>query len=190
MLTLSVGMDWHALEVQWLKELNLHRLIYFDGFFQFVSYSVPYVAWGLPGVLLLVGFLQKRVEFQRKSLLVWISVLIASLINSFLKYIVDRARPFDTYEFIEKLSSGGSPSFPSGHTTDAFALAVALIIAYPRWYVVWPALLWASVVGYTRMSLGVHYPSDVAAGVLIGVGSALLCLKGKECLKRSRHLKL
>lgn len=91
-----------------------------------------------------------------------------------LKYSIDRPRPFETYSFIVKLSDAGSPSFPSGHTSNAFATATSLSLAIPKWYVTAPALLWASAVGYSRMHLGVHYPSDVLVGAAIGAGSAFL----------------
>ena len=69
-------------------------------------------------------------------------------------------------------SSEQSLSFPSGHTSLAFTTATALSLKYPKWYIIAPSYLWASSVGYSRMNLGVHYPSDVVAGALLGAGSA------------------
>jgi membrane-associated phospholipid phosphatase len=66
-------------------------------------------------------------------------------------------------------------SFPSGHTTHAFVLATSVSLVYPEWYIIAPSYIWAGAVGYSRMHLGVHYPSDVWAGALIGSGSAYLC---------------
>jgi membrane-associated phospholipid phosphatase len=45
---------------------------------------------------------------------------------------------------------------------------------YPKWYIIVPSICWAGAVGYSRMHLGVHYPSDVVAGALVGAGSAWL----------------
>ncbi|ULT24063.1 phosphatase PAP2 family protein [Sphingobacterium sp. E70] len=45
--------------------------------------------------------------------------------------------------------------------------------AYSKWYVVAPSLLWAGSVGYSRMYLGVHYPTDVLAGAVLGLGRPL-----------------
>ena len=173
----------HNIEVEILRELNLNRIIEFDGFFQFISNSVSFVAWGLPILLLIIGIVIKRAQIKNGAILLLSSVTISSLISLVLKYVIDRPRPFYSYDFIEKISSGGSPSFPSGHTTEAFAVAVALCIAYPRWYIITPSLLWAMAVGYSRMSLGVHYPSDVLAGVVVGVLSVYLCLKCQNCFK-------
>lgn len=47
-------------------------------------------------------------------------------------------------------------------------------MAYPKWYVIAPAFLWAGSVSYSRMYLGVHYPTDVAAGAALGVGSTFI----------------
>ncbi|HEU4718905.1 MAG TPA: phosphatase PAP2 family protein, partial [Bacteroidia bacterium] len=92
-----------------------------------------------------------------------------------LKYTVNRPRPFVTYPDIIKKTKAGSKSFPSGHTSSAFALATSVSLAYPKWYVIAPSYAWACAVGYSRMRLGAHYPSDVAAGALIGAGCAWGC---------------
>lgn len=168
---------WHATEVEWLRTLNLARPAGWDTFFQFISDSVSYLSWGLPILLIIIALTQKQRFWQIKSVYVLITVALASLLSFIFKHIIDRVRPFEAYDFLEKLSVGGSPSFPSGHTTAAFALAVGLIIAYPKWYIISPAILWAILAGYSRMSLGVHYPSDVLAGILLGVGTAVLVMR-------------
>lgn len=173
----------HNIEVDILREINLNRIIQLDGFFQFISNSVSYVVWGLSILFLLIGIVTKQVQIKNRAIFLLSSVTISSLISLVLKYLIDRPRPFETYDFIDKISSGGSPSFPSGHTTEAFAFAIALCIAYPRWYIIIPSLLWAIAVGYSRISLGVHYPSDVLAGVVVGVLSVYLCFKCQNCFK-------
>jgi membrane-associated phospholipid phosphatase len=56
----------------------------------------------------------------------------------------------------------------------AFATATSLSLVCPKWYVILPSFTYASLMGYSRMYLGVHYPSDVLIGALIGSGSAYL----------------
>lgn len=65
-------------------------------------------------------------------------------------------------------------SFPSGHTASVFALAIFLILAFPyRWYS-WVILLFACMVGYSRIYLSQHFPVDVWAGAMIGSFSGVV----------------
>ena len=112
--------------------------------------------------------------------MVWNSFEIASataingLFTTTIKLSVHRERPFITYpNDITKYSVAGSYSFPSGHTSMAFCTATSISLMYPKWYIIVPAYLWAGSVGYSRMYLGVHYPTDVLAGALIGTGTSI-----------------
>lgn len=98
-----------------------------------------------------------------------------------LKVAVQRARPYNAFSDVvprtpryEGVAAGlSSYSFPSGHAANAFVLATALTVTFPEWYVATPAYAWAASVALSRLWLGVHYPSDVAVGALIGTGLAL-----------------
>jgi undecaprenyl-diphosphatase len=65
-------------------------------------------------------------------------------------------------------------SLPSGHTAAAFLMASLVAHFYPTLGVV--AYIWASCIGCSRVLLGVHYPSDILAGVLLGLGISTISL--------------
>lgn len=172
------------LDIDILRDVNLNRNHSMDETFQFISNSVSPVTIGTPVVLLTTGLLTKDSSLVRKALYSGASVITASIIVTGIKHTVNRVRPYNTYTYLEKESTGGSPSFPSGHTSDAFSLATSLSLANPKWYVIVPSFTWATLVGYSRMDLGVHYPSDVLIGALLGAGSAYLCYKGQKWLMK------
>ncbi|MBN8589005.1 MAG: phosphatase PAP2 family protein [Rhodothermia bacterium] len=97
-----------------------------------------------------------------------------------LKRTIKRFRPYQTmndivfYRGDKDTPTEDSYSMPSGHATLAFALATALSMQHKKWYIVVPAYLWASGVGVSRVWNGVHYPSDVLAGAVLGSGVAYL----------------
>lgn len=188
------------IDINVLRDINLNRNKQLDGVFRGITNSAAPVAIGTPIVLYGIGILTKDSVTTSKSYYIGLTVLTATVLSTALKYSINRPRPFETYPDIEKLTSGGSPSFPSGHTSDAFALATSLAIAYPKWYVIAPSYAWAGAVGYSRMELGVHYPSDVLAGALVGVGSAFVgvylnkllneCIETKKSERKVKELKL
>lgn len=65
-------------------------------------------------------------------------------------------------------------SFPSGHTSAAFMMATVITYFFP--FLMAPLFCWASLVGFSRVVLGVHFPTDTLMGVVLGVSAALLSL--------------
>jgi undecaprenyl-diphosphatase len=160
----------HDIEI--LKEINLNRNKSLDPLFLTITNSAGPLTFGIPILLLIIALTVKNKRLRNKSYYLLLSVFTAVIFTNILKYTIDRPRPFVTYSFIEKVTAGGSPSFPSGHTSDAFVLAMALSLAFPRYWIIFFSFLWAFAMGYSRMSLGVHYPADVLSGASIGIFSA------------------
>jgi undecaprenyl-diphosphatase len=106
--------------------------------------------------------------------------LAASTLSLILKYSIKRARPFITYPDIEKLSEAGSYSFPSGHTAEAFTIAIGALLLFRKKQFSIPILIWAILVAYSRMTLGVHFPSDIIASIVIAL---VICISIKKYLK-------
>lgn len=95
---------------------------------------------------------------------------VSGILTDLIKLIVARPRPIS-------LAAG---SFPSGHTSDAFALATVLAAFYPG--TAWIYWLLAAMVGLSRIALGAHYPLDVVAGAAIGFGVSHIWLKHRRRL--------
>lgn len=105
------------------------------------------------------------------------AIAISGVIGNLgLKPLVARPRPFSTYsDLIPLIASPKDFSFPSGHTLASFAGAVSLFCYYRKTGVA--ALFLAFAIGFSRMYVGVHYPSDVLVGAILGTCFALLSVK-------------
>ena len=109
-------------------------------------------------------------------------------IYSSIKKITDRPRPFEqnnvelrvTHHEAKKLTHNGS--FPSGHAANAFMLAALLTVAKKRLYLVFYCV--ASLVAFSRIYLGVHFPSDVLVGAFVGWGTTKILIS--SCWVRTR----
>ena len=137
-----------------------------------ISNTNDYVNVAIPAGLLVAGIIDHNPDLRQNALYVASSTATTFLLNTLIKKLVKRPRPFISNTRLTAVYQPTSTSFPSGHTSSAFSSATALVRAYPKWYVVAPAFLWSSAVGYSRMYLGVHYPTDVTAGAILGVGTA------------------
>jgi membrane-associated phospholipid phosphatase len=169
-------------DINLLHNINSNGSIFLDNTCRGLSKSVTPVLIAEPLGVFMYGLVKKDSVLKGSSYVICASLLAAGIISTGLKYTVNRERPFATYSFITKKIEAGSPSFPSGHTSGAFSVATSLSLAFPRWYVIAPSFLWAAGVGYARMELGVHYPTDVLAGAVIGAGFSWLMWKANKWL--------
>lgn len=161
-------------DIEWLKSINSSYTptggIIMKGF----THSINPISLGLPAGLLIGGIVKKDKELRWNSYEMMASALVSGIVTTSMKFGFDRDRPFVTYpNDVTKYTLAGSPSFPSGHTSMAFNTAMTISMIYPKWYIVVPSFAWASTVGFSRMYLGVHYPSDVFVGALIGCGTGI-----------------
>ena len=97
--------------------------------------------------------------------------LVGILNNEIIKPIVERPRPFLQQELELLIAAPGGFSFPSGHTSSSFAVATAVFLKNKKIGI--PALMFAALVGFSRLYFFVHFPSDVFVGMLEGIFVAI-----------------
>ncbi|MGL5615220.1 MAG: phosphatase PAP2 family protein [Sarcina sp.] len=127
--------------------------------------------WILISVILL--FIKK---FRIVGILMLCSLALNTILGEgLLKNLIQRPRPFNTLPGLHLLiTAPQSFSFPSGHTSSAFACAI--ILGYYIRKSLIPSLILAFLIGFSRVYLTVHYPSDVLAGMLLGIFSAFITI--------------
>lgn len=151
-----------------------------------VSDALVPVSVGVPVALFAAGHLNGN-SFDAASGVVLLSAEAVTVGATFLlKELVRRPRPWRAHPAcISPGSYDDEFSFPSGHSSTAATMATYLSLRYPTWYVIAPTVLFAGYTWYARMNLGVHYPSDIIAGALLGAAIGYGAYRLTESVKSS-----
>jgi membrane-associated phospholipid phosphatase len=155
-----------------MVDLAAHRTPEQTSIMLFLSHTNLYGNAAVPAGLLVGGLVTGNQQMRENALYVASSSVISYGAVLLIKNLIKRPRPYRQNIQITAVYPAGGYSFPSGHASSSMSTATALSIAYPKWYVIAPAFLWSSSVTYSRMYLGLHYPTDVATGALFGAGTA------------------
>lgn len=179
--------QFEASIILWIQE-NI-RAPWMDSVWLFITHlGDEGILWIVMGIILL---------FWKKTRPIGFTVLISLLfdfliINVALKDLVSRPRPFVVNEAIQPLITDVSPyrSFPSGHSGGSFSAMFALYRWVPKKLGI-PALVLAAFVALSRLYVGVHHPTDILTGCVIGFLCAFLAYKivknGQEKLKEKQN---
>jgi undecaprenyl-diphosphatase len=190
LLVLNIAVVAQNWDINLLKSINQHETTFKNRYLEGAASSTSLLSIAAPASTLLLGYVKKDKALQRDGWFMAGGLVLTGAITYSVKRLVDRPRPFETYAFIVKRDDeGGGRSFPSGHTASAFYTATAMSLLYKKWYVTVPLFVYAGSVGWARMYQGVHYPSDVLAGIVIGSGTALFVDWAKHKLEKKKKEK-
>jgi len=163
-------------DVHIFRDINNSRSPFLNASVGANDYSVLPLAIATPMAFGGVGLEEKNGYVFDTGVMVAMSEASAYVVYYLVKnVIVKRDRPSVSLPDVNTMhmDTADKYSMPSGHTTAAFAIATMLTLRYPKPYVYIPAYVWATFVGYGRIYMGLHYPSDVLAGAILGSASAL-----------------
>ncbi|MBI2278905.1 MAG: phosphatase PAP2 family protein [Candidatus Brennerbacteria bacterium] len=142
--------------------------------------AADYLPWALALAALALAFRTPphlaggRASIKKAEHVIFLTLAILvsrGLITEAVRYFVGRARPFITLQFEPLIEQSATSAFPSGHAAALFALAMAAWFINRKWGYWFFAL--ALINGVARVIVGVHWPTDVLAGAVAGVVSAL-----------------
>ncbi len=182
-----------SIDVKIFRTFNNIKSSFVHSLINITNESLIPVGIGTPIGMYVAARINKNHYDESSAVLLALSEVTNDIFTQVLKYSIQRNRPYRTLnnvKFTDTSKVRGTYSFPSGHSSGAFALATSLTLRYPDKPVLVAGLYtYALTVALGRMYWGVHYPSDVFTGMLVGAGSAALIyslrkpiIKGKNNL--------
>ncbi len=177
-----INQRWTSPEMDWLMAILTNW-----------NFWIPFVV----GICILLGFFGNfRIRVALVSAVICVGIVDGVIVNR-VKHCVKRPRPYMMSDGVREVELARAyprvlalakplrirysspsiqpvqgPSFPSAHTANNFAVATVFFLFFRRWG--WLLLISATLVSYSRIYVGSHWPLDVLAGALIGTGMALL----------------
>lgn len=160
--TLFLSLNGSATSPHWLTALALFSTLHLP----------QLVAGGAAGV-----FAAGDREARLRVLKVLAAVAMAFVLAKLGQHLIGTDRPFTTGLGKQWLPHAASHSFPSAHASVSCAFAVATALAARHWYWTLAALAVAALISWSRIYLGLHFPSDILAGALVGAVSGWLACR-------------
>ncbi len=160
---------------QWDLELftwiNSRQIEWLNPFMQTLSSHYSWII--LFSIIAYFMIRRSRSQGLREVLLIAVTVITNSILNNVLKIIIKRPRPCHN-ELLESTiglleDCGNHYSFFSAHSSNAFCLAICTALYFKNKYFTLIMTLWASLVAFSRIYVGKHYPLDVLCGVIFGI---------------------
>lgn len=167
---LRAGGEWDT-GAEWERRLLVQLHHEQPGFLDTFLYLIPWAGTNLtlgPLVALLAGWLLWR---RRRDLALWIVTVELGVLslNWLVKHLLERERP----HLFERVGWFGWASYPSGHAMSSLAVLMTLAALWHRatgsHWPAWTALVTCVVIAYSRLVHGVHWPTDIVGGALVGL---------------------
>ena len=176
-------------DINLLKSININRSKSLDGTMETLSNTYLGISLAVPVAEFIYGYTKHSAKNYRHAIQTVGGLGACAAFTVICKYSLQRDRPYVTYPNILDVyqQSPNDPSFPSGHAAIAFSTATSLSLCYKSWYVTVPSYLWATGVAYSQLHLGMHYPTDVLFGAIIGAGSSWLSMKTTRFIRSRRQ---
>ncbi len=157
-------MNFSQLDYQWFQTINHLAALYpfFNPLMAFFANNLDYIFYA--GVI--VYWFTRTQENRRMVYHALLSAALALGTNGLIGAIYHRDRPFVHHHVIQLISHEPSASFPSNHAAASFAIAMSIWLWRRKdgWF--WFAL--AAAISFSRIWSGVHYPTDIVGGVILG----------------------
>lgn len=170
------------LDIELLLCINSHHSDFFDQFMFLFSNRFVWIAFYI-SVIITIAVRNKKNAIWLILLLVACIVLADQISSSVIKDLVQRLRPTkeaDLAPFLHIVNnySGGLYGFVSSHAANTFGFALLSSLIFQNKLYSWSVFIWAGITSYSRIYLGVHYPSDILGGIIVGlsVASVLMLL--------------
>ena len=168
MLKAIINLD--SISLLWFNRLQCHSPL--KKIFRIISHSGNGYLYLTLALILLVQPSPNHLQFIQAALLGFLFELPSFIC---LKQILKRNRPFNVLSFCQSaVKPSDEFSMPSGHTAAAFVMACMIAFFFPAFSLI--AYIWATLIGVSRVFLGVHYPTDIVVGAILGYGCATISL--------------
>lgn len=182
--------DPDNLDVQLFRSINNSRSNWKDAVLPIVDRSGPPMSLFMPLSAFIYGRASKNHYDENTGYLLGIAEGLNLFTTFGLKYTINRKRPYAALENVyhKEIDRTDPYSFPSGHTSITFTMSILYNLRYPGYPQIYvPMYIYSLIVAYCRPYFGMHYPSDLLGGAIVGAGSAALIFSLRSQLLKFKN---